>query len=259
MTYFETHAHYDDEKFDADREELISSLFSQYDIEYIVNAGCDIKSSYAGLELAAKWKNFYAAVGIHPHSADELNDENLEKIKRLCAEPKCVAVGEIGLDYYYDFCDRDVQRECFRRQLELAADVELPVIIHSREAASETFNIIKESKVRRGIIHSYSGHTEMALDYIKMGFYIGIGGMVTFKNAKKPVEVVRNIPIERIVIETDSPYLAPVPVRGRRNNSQNLRYIVDKISEIKQISGEKVAEITRNNALTVFDKKIIVA
>ncbi len=257
--FFETHAHYDDEKFDADREELISSLFSQGQIDYIVNAGCDVKSSLTGLELSKKWKNFYAACGIHPHSADEMNDESYELIKRLCADPKCVAVGEIGLDYYYDFCDREVQRSCFRRQLELAAEVDLPVIIHSREAAAETFNIIKESNVRKGIIHSYSGHTQMALEYIEMGFYIGIGGMVTFKNAKKPVEVVKNIPLERIVLETDSPYLAPVPVRGRRNDSQNLRYIADKISEIKQISPEKVAEMTRNNALTIFAKKIVVA
>ncbi len=256
---FETHAHYDDEKFDEDREELISSLFREHNIGYIINAGCDMKSSYAGLELSRKWKNFYAAVGIHPHSADELNDENSETLRKLSADPKAVAIGEIGLDYYYDFCDREVQRDCFKRQLELAAEVELPVIIHSREAAAETFNIIKESGVRQGVIHSYSGHTEMALEYIKLGFYIGVGGMITFKNAKKSLEVVRNIPLERILVETDSPYLAPVPVRGHRNDSQNLRYIIDKISEIKQISPEKTEKTTLNNALTLFDKKIIVA
>ncbi|MCD8216244.1 MAG: TatD family hydrolase [Clostridiales bacterium] len=256
---FETHAHYDDEKFNEDREELISSLFRDFNIEYIVNAGCDMKSSYAGLELSRKWKNFYAAVGIHPHSADEYNDENTEKLRELSNDPKAVAIGEIGLDYYYDFCDREVQRKCFRAQLDLAAEVGLPVIIHSREAAAETFNIIKESRVRQGVIHSYSGHTEMALEYIKLGFYIGIGGMITFKNAKKSLEVVKNLPLERILTETDSPYLAPVPVRGHRNDSRNLRYIIEKISEIKQISPEKVEETTRKNALSLFDKKIIVA
>lgn len=257
--FFETHAHYDDEKFNEDREELISSLFHEGNVEYIVNAGCDMKSSRFGLELSRKWKNFYAAVGIHPHSADEMNNESYNELLRLSKDPKCAAIGEIGLDYYYDFCDREVQRETFKRQLKLAEEADLPVIIHSREAAAETFDIIKNSNIRKGVIHSYSGHTEMALEYIDMGFYIGIGGMVTFKNAKKPVEVVRNIPLEAILIETDSPYLSPEPLRGRRNNSQNLRYIVDKIGEIKQISPQKVEEITNLNAKTLFDKKIIVA
>ncbi len=257
--FFETHAHYDDERFDDDREELISSLFRDGNVEYIVNAGCDMRSSRFGLDMSKKWDNLYAAVGIHPHSADEMNDESYNELKRLSSDAKCVAIGEIGLDYHYDFCDREVQRKAFRRQLCLADETGLPVIIHSREAAAETFDMIKESNVRQGVIHSYSGHTQMALEYIEMGFFIGIGGMITFKNAKKGVEVVRNIPIESILIETDSPYLSPVPLRGRRNDSQNLRYIVDKISEIKQISPEKVEKITRDSALRLFGKKIIVA
>ena len=257
--FFESHAHYDDERFDEDREELISSLFSCGNVGYIINAGCDVKSSVAGLELSRKWQNFYAAVGIHPHEADTMNEESLNEILRLSEDKKAVAIGEIGLDYYYDFCDREVQKECFRRQLEIAEQTGLPIIVHSREAAKDTFDIIKESNVRKGVIHSYSGHTQMALDYIDMGFYLGFGGIITFKNAKKPCEVVRNVPLERILIETDSPYLSPVPLRGERNNSQKLRYIVDKISEIKQISPEKVEKITLKNGLTLFDKIIFVA
>ncbi len=257
--YFETHAHYDDARFDEDREELISSLFCMGNVGYIVNAGCDMKSSYAGVELSRKWSNFYAAVGIHPHDADQMNGENYIRLLKLSKDPKVVAIGEIGLDYYYDFCDRKQQRDAFKAQLRLACEAELPVIVHSREASAETFDIIKKSNVRCGVIHSYSGHTQMAMDYINMGFFIGIGGMVTFKNAKKPVEVVKNIPLESILIETDSPYLSPVPVRGTRNNSRNLEYIVNKISEIKQISPEIVAEMTMKNALRLFDKKIIVA
>lgn len=257
--YFETHAHYDDERFNEDREELISSLFSLKNIGYIVNAGCDMRSSYAGVELSRRWNNFYAAVGIHPHDADQMNGENYMRLLKLSRDPKVVAIGEIGLDYYYDFCDRRQQCSAFKTQLRLAEEAELPVIIHSREAAAETFNIIKSSNIRQGVIHSYSGHTQMALEYIDMGFFLGIGGMVTFKNAKKPVEVVKNVPLESILIETDSPYLSPVPVRGKRNNSQNLEYIVNKISEIKQIEPEIVAETTLKNALRLFGKKIIVA
>ncbi len=257
--FFESHAHYDDERFDEDREELISSLFSCGNVGYIINAGCDVKSSVAGLELSRKWQNFYAAVGIHPHEADTMNEGSLNEILRLSEDKKAVAIGEIGLDYYYDFCDREVQKECFRRQLEIAEQTGLPIIVHSREAAKDTFDIIKESNVRKGVIHSYSGHTQMALDYIDMGFYLGFGGIITFKNAKKPCEVVKNVPLERILIETDSPYLSPVPLRGERNNSQKLRYIVDKIGEIKQISPEKVEKITLKNGLTLFDKIIFVA
>ena len=257
--FFESHAHYDDERFDEDREELISSLFSCGNVGYIINAGCDVKSSVAGLELSRKWQNFYAAVGIHPHEADTMNEGSLNEILRLSEDKKAVAIGEIGLDYYYDFCDREVQKECFRRQLEIAEQTGLPIIVHSREAAKDTFDIIKESNVRKGVIHSYRGHTQMALDYIDMGFYLGFGGIITFKNAKKPCEVVKNVPLERILIETDSPYLSPVPLRGERNNSQKLRYIVDKIGEIKQISPEKVEKITLKNGLTLFDKIIFVA
>lgn len=252
--YFESHAHYDDEKFDFDRYELIEEMHKN-GVEYIVNAGADMKSSLEGIKLCEKFPFFYAAVGVHPHDAENMTEEDIQTLKEYSKNKKVVAIGEIGLDYHYDFSPRDLQRKWFIRQLELAKELDLPVIIHSREAAQECFNIIKESKVRKGVIHSYSGSYQMALDYIDMGFYIGIGGMVTFKNARKPIETVQNIPIEKILIETDSPYLSPVPKRGTRNNSQNLKYICDKISEIKQIEPEKVAKITLENSLDLFSLK----
>ncbi len=252
--YFESHAHYDDEKFDLDRYKLIEEMHKN-GVEYIVNAGADMKSSLAGVELCERFPFFYAAVGVHPHDAENMTEADIQTLREYSKNDKVVAIGEIGLDYHYDFSPRDLQRKWFVRQLELAKELDLPVIIHSREAAQECFDIIKESNVRKGVIHSYSGSYQMALDYIDMGFYIGIGGMVTFKNAKKPVETVRNIPIEKILIETDSPYLSPVPKRGDRNNSQNLKYICDKIGEIKQIQPEKVAKITLENSLDLFSLK----
>lgn len=252
--YFESHAHYDDEKFDEDRLELIEEMHKG-GVDYIINAGADMNSSLAGIRLSEKFPFFYAAVGVHPHDAENMIEEDIETLKEYCKNPKVVAVGEIGLDYYYDFSPRDKQRIWFERQLELAEETDMPVIIHSRDAAKECFDIIKGSGVRRGVIHSFSGSCQMALDYIDMGFYIGVGGIVTFKNAKKPVETVKNIPLEKILIETDSPYLSPVPKRGSRNNSQNLRYICNKIGEIKQIDPEIVAEITMKNGLELFDIK----
>lgn len=252
--YFESHAHYDDEKFDSDRYELIEEMHKN-GVDYIINAGADMKSSLAGIHLSEKFPFFYAAVGVHPHDAENMTEEDIQTLREYSKNKKVVAIGEIGLDYYYDFSPRDLQKKWFIRQLELALELDLPVIIHSREAAKECFDIIKESNVRKGVIHSYSGSYQMALDYIDMGFYIGIGGMVTFKNARKPIETVKNIPIEKILIETDSPYLSPVPLRGTRNNSQNLKYICDKIGEIKQIDPEIVAKITFENSMELFSLK----
>lgn len=252
--YFESHAHYDDERFDSDREQLIEEMHKN-GVDYIINAGADVESSLAGICLCDSFPFFYAAVGVHPHEAENMTKEELEKLEEYSRHKKVIAIGEIGLDYYYDFSERDKQRFWFRKQLELAEKVGLPVIIHSRDAAQECFDIIKASNIRRGVIHSYSGSVEMAQSYIEMGFYIGIGGIVTFKNAKKPIEVTEQIPIEKILIETDSPYLSPVPVRGKRNNSQNLKYICEKIGQIKQISPEKVASETMKNAFNLFFEK----
>ena len=229
--YFESHAHYDDERFDDDRDELLSS-FPEEGIETVINSSSDISSSKASIALADKYPFFYASVGVHPHEVGKMSEEDIETLKKLSKHPKVVAVGEIGLDYYYDLSPRDEQRYWFKRQLELAYELDMPIIVHSRDAAQECFDIIKASKVRNGVIHCYSGSAQMAKDYIEMGFYIGIGGSLTFKNNRKTVEAVEQIPIDKILIETDAPYLAPVPYRGRRNDSRLLKYVVEKIGDI---------------------------
>lgn len=255
---YETHAHYDDERFDGSRDELLGSLPAA-GIYRVINVGADMPSSRESIALAKKYPYIYAAVGVHPHDTENMTDMDIDELKRLTEYEKVLAVGEIGLDYYYDADFKDKQQHWFARQLDLADEVGLPVIIHSRDAAQDTFDIIKASKVRSGVIHAYSGGVEMAFDYIDMGFYIGVGGVVTFKNAKKLVEVVKNIPIEQILLETDSPYLSPEPLRGTCNNSQNLKYVVQKISEIKQIEPDFVIETTRKNAERLFDRKKVVA
>ena len=251
--YFESHAHYDDERFDEDRDTLLAS-FPAEGIETVVNASSDIKSSKASIALSEKYPFFYAAVGVHPHEVENITEADIDKLRELSKHPKVVAIGEIGLDYYYDLSPRDLQRHWFKRQLELADELKMPVIIHSRDAAQECFDIIKNSNVRNGVIHCYSGSAEMAEEYIKMGFYIGVGGSLTFKNNKKGVETVERIPIEKILIETDSPYLAPVPYRGKRNDSRLLKYVVERISQIKNIPENDICNITKNNAQNLFIK-----
>ena len=204
--------------------------------------------------MADKYDYIYAAVGVHPHELYDMSSQTIDKLRKLSEHKKVIAIGEIGLDYYYDTHPREFQRFWFIQQLRLAEETGLPVVIHSREASQDTFDIIERSKVRRGSIHCYSGSAEMAKEYVKMGFHIGVGGVVTFSNAKKLVEVVEAIPLESILIETDCPYLSPVPNRGKRNDSRNLKYVVDKIAEIKGVTPEKVAEITKNNAMTLFFK-----
>ena len=248
---FESHAHYDDERFDRDRDELLASL-PDAGIGYVVNAGIDLRSSEYGIALADRYDFFYTAVGVHPHEAKALTEEAFGEIKALTEHKKVVAIGEIGLDFYYDNSPRNIQRYWFKRQLMLAAEVDLPVIIHSREAAAECFSTIKASPVRRGVIHCYSGSLEMAREYVKLGFYIGIGGVVTYKNSRVLKEVAKEIPLDRILLETDCPYLSPEPMRGRRNDSRNLTYIAKEISDIRQIEVSELEEITKNNGKTLF-------
>ena len=255
---FDSHAHYDSESFDEDRYTLIEEMHKN-GICNIVNVGADMESSKRSIELAEKYDFIYASVGVHPHDVDKMTDKDIEILSSYAKLPKVVAIGEIGLDYYYNLSTKENQRKWFEEQLELAYNVDLPVIIHSREATQETFDIIKNSKVRKGVIHAFSGSKEFAKLYTDMGFYIGVGGVVTFKNGKKLVEVVKETDLSKILIETDAPYLSPVPVRGTRNNSQNLKYVIDKISEIKQISPEKVAFETRQNANVLFCNKKVVA
>ncbi len=251
--YFESHAHYDDERFDDDRDELLAS-FPAEGIETVVNSSSDIASSRASIALAEKYPFFYASVGVHPHEVSKMREADIDTLRELSKHPKVVAIGEIGLDFYYDLSPRDDQRYWFKRQLALAEELYMPVIIHSRDASQECFDIISASNVRKGVIHCYSGSAPMAQDYADMGFYIGIGGSLTFKNNKKTVEVVEKLPLEKILIETDSPYLAPVPYRGRRNDSRLLKYVVEKISEIKNVPEIDICNITKNNAIELFIK-----
>ncbi len=250
---FETHAHYDDEAFDDDRDALLSSM-RENNIEYIVNVGSSLASTAKSVELAAKYPFVYAAAGVHPSETQELDEESFLWLHAQCLEKKVVAVGEIGLDYHYDAPARSTQRLWFERQLDLARDIKKPVIIHSRDAAQETFEIMKEKRADEigGVIHCYSYSVDMAYDYVEMGFYIGIGGVVTFKNSKKLKDVVDAIPLERLVLETDSPYLAPEPNRGKRNSSLNLPYVAQKIAEIKGAAYDEVVEITNRNARKLY-------
>lgn len=249
--YFDSHAHYNDEAFDEDREELLEGLKDK-NVELVVNAGADMESSMASIQLAENYDFIYASVGVHPHDVKEMTEEDIETLKSWATHPKVVAIGEIGLDYYYNHSDEEDQIKWFRRQLELAKELEMPVIIHSREASQATFDMIIESGVKEGVIHCFSGSKELAREYVKRGFYIGIGGSLTFKNAKKTVEVVESIPMEYVVIETDCPYLTPVPHRGKRNDSTYLVHVVQKISEIKGLSEEEVARISAENAKKLF-------
>lgn len=250
--YFESHAHFDDRRFKDDREELLGQFLPSCGVDCIVNVGCDVKTSKQSIRLAERYDYIYASVGIHPHELNNMSSQTIEELRQLSQHKKVVAIGEIGLDYYYDSHPRELQRFWFRQQLRLAESVHKPVIIHSRDASQETFDIISSTTVRRGIIHCYSGAAPMAVEYANMGFYIGIGGVITYSNAKKLVEVVDALPLEAIVIETDSPYLTPNPNRGKRNDSSNLKYVVEKIAELKNTTPEIVAQITSDNAKKVF-------
>ena len=256
---FETHAHYDDEKFDEDRVELLSHLLRENNIGNIVNVGASFRGCQDSLKLAETYDNVYAALGIHPEELEDFTEDNLSWIKENATNPKVVAIGEIGLDYYWikDDEGRAKQRLWFKRQLELANELDLPVIIHSRDAAEDTLNTIVEYNThynKKGIIHCYSYSKEIALEYTKMGWYIGVGGVVTFKNSKKLVETVKAIPIESIVLETDCPYMAPVPHRGERNSSIYLKYVAERIAEIKEMTVADVERITYENALNIYSK-----
>ena len=254
---FETHAHYDDHKFDEDREAVLQKVI-QSGVSPIINVGASIDSTKATIELAKSHDYIYAAVGVHPSDIEDLNEESFMWLRAQTSYEKTVAIGEIGLDYYWDKEPevQKAQRYWFERQLELAREVELPVIIHSRDAAEDTVKVMKEHNAQElsGVIHCYSYSKEMAKEFVKMGYFIGVGGVVTFKNAKKLVETVQEIPIESILLETDCPYMAPEPNRGTRNDSSNIPFIIEKIAEIKGISKEDVERITEENAYRLFTK-----
>lgn len=250
---FDTHAHYDDDAFDEDRDAVLNLAFNS-GISHIVNVCASLESLRSCLELADKYPQMYAAAGIHPDEVKNLTEENFHLISDACKHPKVVAVGEIGLDYYWDASERSVQKKWFVEQLNLARDIRKPVIIHSREAAKDTLDVMKAEKSEEigGVIHCFSYAKEMAREYLNMGFYIGIGGVVTFKNAKTIKEVVDYTPLDRIVLETDCPYLAPVPYRGKRNSSLNLPYVVDAIADLKGVTPEEVIAQTEKNAHALY-------
>ena len=250
---FETHGHYDDEQFDTDREQLLEE-FQRQDIRYVMNIGANIATSKASVELAHQYDFIYAAIGTHPDDAPELSDAAIEMYRQMATDEKVKAIGEIGLDYHYEDTDRTTQQFWFGRQLELAKELKLPVIILSREAAQDTIACMQEHNAQQigGVVHCYSYSAELAKTFLKMGFYFGIGGVITFQNGKKLRETVDMLPIDRIVLETDCPYLAPVPHRGERNSSLNLPFVVEQIAQIKGLTPEEVIQITEKNAKCLF-------
>lgn len=252
--FIDSHAHLDDKRFDEDRDILIKGL-KDNGIDIAINIGADLQTSINSVELSKKYEHIYASVGIHPHSADEADDKALKKIKELADNEKVVAIGEIGLDFYYDNSPRDEQRKCFKEHLRLAKELNLPVVIHSREASQETFDIIQEAQdgTLRGVMHCYSGSVEMAEEYInKLGFYISIGGPVTFKNARIVKEVAQFVPLDKLLIETDCPYLTPEPYRGKRNEPMYVKYTAAEIAKLRGITVEELAEATSRNARELF-------
>ncbi|MCR4740526.1 MAG: TatD family hydrolase [Lachnospiraceae bacterium] len=255
---FETHAHYDDEAFDVDRDKILKLCYEEK-VYPVINAAVNGKTCEATLKLTREYPFVYGVLGFHPSDAADYNDEERDLLRQRClSSDKILGIGEIGLDYHYDEPDREIQKEVFISQLKLARELSLPVVIHSRDAAKDTMDIIKEYGADlSGVIHCYSYHLKDALEYVKMGYYIGVGGVLTFKNAHKLREVVEGIPIERILLETDSPYLAPVPYRGKRNCSLYLTFVADALAEMKGISREEAERITFDNAVRLFGIKDI--
>lgn len=251
---FDTHAHYESDAFDEDRDSLLSGM-RDAGVEYIVNVGASMESSRKSLELAKNYPFVYASVGVHPDDVGELDEKGFEQIKEWSKYPKVKAIGEIGLDYYWDKENHDLQKHWFMRQMELAHEVNLPMIVHSREAAKDTLDMVTAAKHLdlKGIIHCYSYSVELAREYLNMGYYLGIGGVLTFKNAKKLKEVAAYAPLSQLVLETDCPYLAPVPYRGKRNDSSMLAYVVKELASIKQLPEEEVIRVTNENGRKLYN------
>ena len=249
---FDTHAHYDDERFDGDREALLASM-PEKNVGLIVNPGCDISSSRTAVALAESFDFVYAAVGIHPENCADFVPEQIDTLRQMAKAPKVVAIGEIGLDYYWaENPPRELQQEVLRRQLRLAEELGLPVIIHDRDAHGDTLDIVREFPRVRGVFHCFAGSAEMARELIKMGWMLSFNGAVTFKNAKKAPEVIAAVPLEKLMIETDAPYLTPVPHRGERNDSSYVRLVAEKIAQIKGLTPEEVEKATWENGRRFF-------
>lgn len=247
---FDTHSHYDDEKFDPDREMILNSLQSQ-GVSLVVSCGCDIDTTQYNFDLAQKYDYIYFAAGFHPENLDGATLDDLKIIEKFAKNEKCVAIGEIGLDYHWMNSSKDLQKQFFEAQIELAKKLDVPVIVHDREAHGDTLEILKATKPK-GVVHCFSGSKEMAKEIIKLGMYIGLNGVVTFSNARKSLEVVKEIPIERLVLETDCPYLAPVPMRGKKNNSSYIPFIAEKIADILDMDPQELLNITAENGKRLY-------
>ena len=248
-----SHAHYYSHQFDSDREQLLGWTLQEKGVVGIVNMGSDLESCYATLELARRYDYIWGGVGIHPEDALDLPEDWLGQIQEMLKEPKIVAVGEIGLDYHWlDACPKGRQQEVFATQLELARELALPVVVHDREAHADTLEFLKKYKPA-GVVHCFSGSWETAREILDLGMYIGLGGVVTFKNARHAVEVARNIPLERLVLETDAPYMAPVPYRGKRNDSSLIAFVAEKIGELRGMEAQAVLDVTAENTRRLFN------
>ena len=249
---FDTHAHMDDRAFDADRDELLTSLPSQ-GIHLVMNPGCSLASSKNADVLSRQYDFLYAAVGSHPDAADEVNEAVLEEYRELCRNnPKIKAIGEIGLDYHYEDIPREIQLKAFRAQMALAAELNLPVIVHEREAHADGMAVVDEFPTVKGVFHCYSGSAEMAAELVKRGWYIGFTGVLTFKNARKALEVAASIPLDRLVLETDCPYMAPEPFRGKRNHPGYLYRMAERLAELRGLSVEEIQRITTENGKRLY-------
>jgi len=253
--YFETHAHYDFKQFNDDRDELLARILPDFGISHIINVGTSMRSSRDGLALANKYDYIYATLGVHPHNAKDIGDGDIDKLADMALDPKVVAIGEIGLDFYYDHSPRDIQIKRFKQMLGLGIDLDMPLVIHCRDAEQETFDILKESRAGErvgGVMHCFSHNAMRAQKYFELGWHIGVGGVVTYKNAQILRDVVAITPRERLLLETDCPYLSPDPNRGKRNDSCNLQHIAEKIAEIWDTTPEEVARVTTENAKRLF-------
>ena len=255
---FDSHAHYDNERFDADREEVLSSL-EEKGVCAVINVGCDMESSRESVRLAESFPHIYAAAGVHPHEAKGWSDGMPDEIAGLTKREKVVAIGEIGLDYHYDSSPRDIQRDVFRKQLILAKELDLPVIIHNREAHGDTIPMLRELAPMRGVLHCYSGSAELLREVLKLGFYIGIGGSLTFRGAVKPVRVAAEVPAGRFLLETDCPYLTPEPYRHKRNDSTYIRVVAEKMAEIRGETADEIIRQARENTCELFGIELMAA
>ena len=253
MKIFDTHAHYDDAKFDEDRENLLKEIYD-FGVKKYVNIGCNIDTSKKSIELAEKHNFIYASCGIHPSEIKEKYIEQINKIEKLAQNDKVVAIGEIGLDYYWNKENKELQKEAFEKQIDLANELELPIVIHSRDASVDTIEMIRTHKVNKaGIFHCCQPNQEMVRQALELGYYISFAGPITFKNSRNAPDVIKMVPLDRILIETDSPYLTPEPNRGKRNDCRNVKYVAQKIAELKNVPIEEIAKITYDNAKRIFE------